>query len=131
MPAASAASAIAPGTILDVTGTWELVLTPTIMPQWSEELRQLGLIDMQGRTASFTGKDNDEWAGGRQGPDFTIQGNILVSEETVAAMARAFRETDGILGEKLMRALEEGQAAGEAVDHVAQLAEREGIALKV
>jgi len=40
---ALAAGAIQPGVILDVTGTWELVITPTVTPQWTEEIRKLGL----------------------------------------------------------------------------------------
>ena len=40
---ALAAGAIKPGVFLDVTGTWELVITPTTTPQWNEPIRQLGL----------------------------------------------------------------------------------------
>ena len=40
---ALAAGAISPGMFLDVTGTWELVITPTTHPQWTSEIRQLGL----------------------------------------------------------------------------------------
>lgn len=40
---ALAAGAISPGTFLDVAGTWELVITPTSDPQWTPEIRQLGL----------------------------------------------------------------------------------------
>jgi xylulokinase len=40
---ALAAGAISPGMFLDVTGTWELVITPTTAPQWTSEIRQLGL----------------------------------------------------------------------------------------
>ncbi len=40
---ALAAGTIQPGSILDVTGTWELVLTPTVTPRWTEEIRNLGL----------------------------------------------------------------------------------------
>lgn len=40
---ALAAGAIAPGIFLDVTGTWELVITPTVTPNWTPNLRQLGL----------------------------------------------------------------------------------------
>ena len=79
------------------------------------EMRQLGLIDMQGRTASFTGKKNDEWAGGRQGPDFTIQGNILVGKEVVDAVADHFISTRGTgmaFAERLILALEAGQQQG-------------------
>jgi len=79
------------------------------------ELRQLGLIDMQGRTASFTGKENGEWAGGRQGPDYTIQGNILVGHEVVDAVADHFISTRGTgmpFAERLILALEAGQQQG-------------------
>jgi uncharacterized Ntn-hydrolase superfamily protein len=74
--------------------------------------RQVGIVDAEGNSFAYTGEECMDWAGHETGENFTAQGNILVSEETVAAMARAYRETDGILGEKLMRALEEGQAAG-------------------
>jgi xylulokinase len=40
---ALAAGAIQPGVILDITGTWELVITPTVTPRWTEEIRKLGL----------------------------------------------------------------------------------------
>lgn len=79
------------------------------------ELRQLGLIDMQGRTASFTGKENGAWAGGRQGPDFTIQGNILVGSGVVDAVADHFISTRGTgmpFAERLILALEAGQRLG-------------------
>ncbi|MFN8177517.1 MAG: DUF1028 domain-containing protein [bacterium] len=76
------------------------------------ERRQVGIVDAQGRSTSYTGKECQPWAGGVTGPNFSAQGNILVSEATVQAMAKAFQETKGILGEKLMRAIEAGQAAG-------------------
>ena len=74
--------------------------------------RQVGIVDATGNSFAYTGDECMDWAGHETGPDFSAQGNILVGEETVAAMATAFRETDGILGERLMRALEAGQAAG-------------------
>lgn len=76
------------------------------------ESRQVGIVDAEGRSASFTGEECQPWAGGETGEHFAAQGNILTGDEVVAEMARAFRETDGMLGEKLMRALEAGQAAG-------------------
>jgi len=79
------------------------------------ELRQLGLIDMQGRSASFTGEENGDWAGGRQGPDFTIQGNILVGSEVVDAVADHFISTRGTgmpFAERLILALEAGHQEG-------------------
>jgi uncharacterized Ntn-hydrolase superfamily protein len=76
------------------------------------EQRQVGIIDSKGRTATHTGRECIAWAGHVSGDGFTAQGNILVGEATVQAMARAFQETSGMLGERLMRALEEGQKAG-------------------
>ena len=76
------------------------------------EHRQIGIVDAEGKAAAFTGSECMSWAGHRVGENFTAQGNILVSEETVDAMAEAFEATQGILGERLMAALEAGQAAG-------------------
>jgi uncharacterized Ntn-hydrolase superfamily protein len=76
------------------------------------ENRQLGIVDAEGRTFNFTGTGCSPWAGAASGPGYTCQGNILVSEEVVAAMARAYEETEGDLGEKLLQALVAAQAAG-------------------
>jgi uncharacterized Ntn-hydrolase superfamily protein len=76
------------------------------------EHRQVGIVDAKGRTAVYTGSKCFAWAGHRTGPSFSVQGNILVSDGTVAAMEKAFTDTQGMLGERLMRALEEGQKAG-------------------
>jgi uncharacterized Ntn-hydrolase superfamily protein len=74
--------------------------------------RQVGIVDARGRAAAHTGAECQAWAGHVTGEHFTAQGNILAGETVVAAMAEAFRETEGMLGEKLMRAIEAGQAAG-------------------
>lgn len=74
--------------------------------------RQLGIVDATGRSATYTGKECMAWAGGLAGPDFAAQGNILTGEDVVSGMAAAFRETDGYLGDRLLAALEAGQAAG-------------------
>jgi uncharacterized Ntn-hydrolase superfamily protein len=76
------------------------------------EQRQVGVVDARGNSSVHTGKECLVWAGHLSGENFTAQGNILVGKETVEAMASAFRSTEGILGEKLLRALEEGQKAG-------------------
>ena len=76
------------------------------------ERRQVGILDAMGRSATHTGKECQPWAGGIAGENFAAQGNILVSEATVKAMADAFTKTKGILGDRLMAAIEAGQAAG-------------------
>ena len=75
--------------------------------------RQLGVVDAQGGSASFTGSKCMDWAGGRTGPCFAAQGNILVGEETVAALAAAFEGSAGQpLAERLIGCLAAAQAAG-------------------
>ncbi len=88
------------------------VLANLLSDDDDREQRQVGIVDAAGRSASYTGEDCMAWAGHRTGASFAAQGNILVSEATVEAMADAFQATEGVLGERLMRALEAGQAAG-------------------
>jgi len=91
------------------------------------EQRQVGIVDARGNAATWTGKECFAWAGGRVGKagaatpvpgkvvggsGFTIQGNILVSEATVEAMARAYESTPGELADRLMAALVAGGKAG-------------------
>lgn len=76
-------------------------------------LRQLGIVDRDGRSAVWTGPDCTAWAGHRRGANYTVQGNMLTGGETVDAMAEAFEASAGApLDERLMAALEAGQAAG-------------------
>jgi uncharacterized Ntn-hydrolase superfamily protein len=74
--------------------------------------RQLGIVDREGRSASFTGAECLEWAGGRTGPCYAAQGNILVSAETVDAIAETFESSKGTLAERLLDCLDAAQAAG-------------------
>jgi uncharacterized Ntn-hydrolase superfamily protein len=75
--------------------------------------RQLGAVDGQGRAATFTGSGCHEWAGGRTGPCYAAQGNILVSGETIDALAETFEASGGrTLAERLIDSLAAAQAAG-------------------
>ncbi|WP_376793726.1 DUF1028 domain-containing protein [Thermogemmatispora sp.] len=74
--------------------------------------RQVGIVPASGAPVSYTGAECFPWAGGRVGEHYACQGNILVSEETVTAMARAFEETPGLLCDRLLAALAAGQEAG-------------------
>ena len=74
--------------------------------------RQLGVVDREGRSASFTGAECLEWAGGRTGPCYAAQGNILVSAETVDGIAETFESSKGTLAERLLDCLDAAQAAG-------------------
>ncbi len=75
-------------------------------------LRQVGVVDAQGRAAAFTGEECFEWAGHVVGEHYCAQGNILVGESTVTAMAESFEESEGDLADRLVKALAAAQAAG-------------------
>jgi len=74
--------------------------------------RQAGIVDVQGRAATFTGKACIEWAGGVTGAYYACQGNILVSQDTVRAMAYSFEHGQGEFSGRLVAALAAGQKAG-------------------
>ncbi|TMW70442.1 DUF1028 domain-containing protein [Alteribacter natronophilus] len=75
-------------------------------------LRQFAVMDKNGDTAAYTGDDCYSWAGHKAGKYCTAQGNILVSEDTVAALTETFESTDGTLAERLLKALDKAQEAG-------------------
>jgi uncharacterized Ntn-hydrolase superfamily protein len=90
--------------------------------------RQVGIVDARGNSASWTGDSTFDWAGGKTGGQaggraggrgqvivgrtYAAQGNILVSEATVRALAETFERTSGSLADRLLAALAAGQAAG-------------------
>jgi uncharacterized Ntn-hydrolase superfamily protein len=77
------------------------------------ETRQLGVVDARGGSATFTGGECHDWAGGRTGDGYAAQGNILVGAETVDALAETFESSGGKqLAERLIDCLAAAQAAG-------------------
>ena len=79
----------------------------------SRDHRQVGVVDANGGSATFTGAECYEWAGGLNGPCYAVQGNILVGEATVQALAATFEATpDKPLAERLLACLAAAQEAG-------------------
>jgi uncharacterized Ntn-hydrolase superfamily protein len=76
------------------------------------EKRQVGMVDVTGSPATFTGSECMEWAGGRTGAGYACQGNILVGPEVVEALARGFEEAGGDVVDRLLAALVAGDRAG-------------------
>lgn len=75
--------------------------------------RQLGVVDARGAAAGWTGPGCNDWAGHRTGPGYAAQGNILVGEETVAALATTFEANAQLpLAQRLLECLAAAQAAG-------------------
>jgi uncharacterized Ntn-hydrolase superfamily protein len=90
----------------------EEALEKLISSDKEKDLRQVGIVDAKGRSAAFTGEKCFDWAGHICGENYSCQGNILVSKETVEAMARTFEQTEGDLAHRLLEALAAGQEAG-------------------
>lgn len=77
-----------------------------------QALRQVAMVDAQGRVAAHTGEQCIADAGHETGDGFSVQANMMASPSVWPAMARAYRETEGDLAERMLAALEAGQAAG-------------------
>ncbi len=77
------------------------------------EVRQIGVVDAQGRSAAWSGSNCTDWFGQIVERHFSVQGNMLVSAPTIEAMARSFRSSELLdLAERLMLVMEAGEAAG-------------------
>jgi uncharacterized Ntn-hydrolase superfamily protein len=93
----------------------QAVLQQLMADDQQRESRQVGVIDMKGRAAAHTGKNNGNWAGSHQGPNYTVQANIMVGPEVVAAVAATFDASAGTgmpLAERMILAMEAGQLKG-------------------
>jgi uncharacterized Ntn-hydrolase superfamily protein len=82
------------------------------------EGRQYGIVDLSGRTAGFSGANNQRTSLDRQGEVtgtgifYSIQGNILRGEGVITEAVKAFVETKGALTDRVMAALEAGDRLG-------------------
>jgi uncharacterized Ntn-hydrolase superfamily protein len=76
------------------------------------EHRQLGVVDAGGGSASFSGTQCMDWAGGRTGPCYAAQGNILAGPQVVDALVETFLATPGPLAVRMLEALLAADRAG-------------------
>jgi uncharacterized Ntn-hydrolase superfamily protein len=111
---------------LDVLAAGKLpeeVLTDLLKNDKGAGGRQLGIIDMKGRSAQHhpvsAGGSSLYW-GGMSGRFYVCQGNTLTGREVITAMGKAYEETKGSLADRLMAALLAGDCAGG--DHRGRLA---------
>lgn len=74
--------------------------------------RQVAIVDASGRTAAWTGSDAVDWKGHHCGRDYCAQGNTLTGPDVVQAMVKSFESSTGPLAERMLSALDAGQAAG-------------------
>lgn len=111
----SANTSFGPGglELLSRGATAEETLRVLLRGDEGRDRRQVGIVAASGEAATYTGSGCNSWAGGRRGPDYAVQGNILAGEAVVDAMERSFLATAGKpLAERLLLALAAGDAAG-------------------
>ena len=90
----------------------EQILNILLKNDKDPEHRQVGIVSANGRSVTYTGKNCIAWAGGRSGPGYAIQGNILAGEAVVEAIEKAFLEGKGTLAERMYAALVAGDSKG-------------------
>jgi uncharacterized Ntn-hydrolase superfamily protein len=90
----------------------EEVLKILIDSDSARDFRQVAIIDAQGRAASYTGKLCIKDAGNIVGDNFSVQANMMLNDRVWPTMAKAFKETKAPLAERMIAALQAGQAAG-------------------
>jgi uncharacterized Ntn-hydrolase superfamily protein len=98
--------------LLEAGMTPQQALDMMLRSDEGRDTRQVAILDIQGRTAAFTSPSINDWKGHQCGMNYCAQGNILVGPEVVDAMARSFEASRGPLAERLLEALEAGQAQG-------------------
>ncbi len=77
-----------------------------------KEDRQVGVVDFAGKSVAFTGKNTLSWAGHKNAPYVSVQGNIITGPEVIDTMLSVFLNSKGPLGERLLSALEAGEFIG-------------------
>jgi uncharacterized Ntn-hydrolase superfamily protein len=80
--------------------------------RWPKTGRQFAVVDTRGNVAAYTGPKATDWAGDRQAPYVTVQGNILAGPGVVDSMLAAYQRSSDPFALRLVAALEAGQAAG-------------------
>jgi uncharacterized Ntn-hydrolase superfamily protein len=88
------------------------VLTILLRDEPADNGRQVGIVSADGQSATYTGPGGNPWGGGRAGPNYAVQGNILTGEDVVIAMEKTFLETEGTLADRMYAALMAGHAKG-------------------
>ena len=98
--------------LLEKGATPEQIVDILVRNDDDPERRQFGIVAADGKSATYTGEGCLAWAGGRNGPNYAIQGNILASEEVVTAMEKTFLQAKGTLAERIYAALVAGEEKG-------------------
>src|SRR6187551_3758618 len=98
--------------LLEAGASAEAAVARMIQADAGREHRQLGVVDAQGRAATFTGSACLDWAGGIAVPGLAVQGNILTGPDVVSAVVDGYRSASGPLARRLVTAIAAGDRAG-------------------
>ena len=98
--------------LLELGLTSEAALISLLVQDDDASRRQVAGIDSENTPYVYSGDACEDWCGSHEGEHYSVQGNMLLGEDTIKAMAQAFEGSSGFLGERLIRVLEAGQAAG-------------------
>ena len=100
--------------LLEMGKNPEEVVKLLITKDPKKDLRQVGILSASGKAFNFTGNKCFNWAGGKSGKNYTVQGNILENKKVVEAMVKTFESSYGKapLAERLISALKAGQEEG-------------------
>ena len=88
------------------------VVQRVIAPDEGREQRQLHVIDAQGGIGQHTGRYCVDWCGAVVGDGYSVAGNMLANERVIRETARAYESSRRPFAERLIAALEAGEAAG-------------------
>jgi uncharacterized Ntn-hydrolase superfamily protein len=88
------------------------VLKALLAGDQARDVRQVAMIDAQGRTAAHTGAKNIPAAGHHNGANYSVQANLMLNDSVWPAMSRAFEGSKGDLAERMLAALDAAQRAG-------------------
>ena len=88
------------------------VVAKLVVPDEGREHRQLHVIDAEGRIGQHTGAKCVDWCGALAGDGFSVAGNMLANQNVIRETAKAFQNSKKPFAERLIGALEAGEAAG-------------------
>jgi uncharacterized Ntn-hydrolase superfamily protein len=90
----------------------EKALETMLRSDKNRDRQQVSILDINGRSIAWTGKGAKDWKGHKCGPNYCVQGNILVGAEVLEALILSFESSKGPLAERLLDALDAAQATG-------------------
>ncbi|HEY8289644.1 MAG TPA: DUF1028 domain-containing protein, partial [Acetobacteraceae bacterium] len=90
----------------------EAIITELLGGDAGRDHRQIHILDAGGRIGAYTGPECVGWCGSVRAADVSVAGNMLAGADVVAHTLTAFQAATGSMADRLLTALEAGEAAG-------------------